>query len=101
MDPSRLQRCSQPLHGAYVPIGTATMGAVDRASDLLCGRIRRARHDSERLTNVTLFEAVSPTRTHVESYGVGYGTSPEYGELLEFFIAANRSFYLELKRQLE
>ncbi len=59
------------------------------------------KQDGERLTNVILFEALSPTRTHIESYGIGYGTSPEYEELLEFFIAANRSLYLELKRQLE
>lgn len=59
------------------------------------------KQDGERLTNVILFESLSPTRTRVESCGVGYGDSPEYEELLEFFLAANRSLYVELKRQLE
>jgi len=59
------------------------------------------KQDGERLTNVILFEALSPARTRVESYGVGYGTSPEYADLLEFFVSANKSLYLELKRQLE
>jgi uncharacterized protein YndB with AHSA1/START domain len=59
------------------------------------------KQDGERLTNVILFEALSPTRTRVESYGVGYGASPEYEQLLEFFLTANRQLYLELKRQLE
>lgn len=59
------------------------------------------KQDGEKLTNVILFEALSPTRTRVESYGVGYGTSPEYEQLLEFFVAANKSLYGELKRHLE
>jgi len=59
------------------------------------------KQDGERLTNVILFEALSPTRTKVESYGVGYGSSPEYEKLLQFFLSANKSLYSELKRQLE
>lgn len=59
------------------------------------------KQDGERLTNVILFESLSPTRTLVESYGVGYGASPEYEQLLGFFLKANRSLYLELKRHLE
>lgn len=59
------------------------------------------KQDGERLTNVILFESLSPTRTCVESFGVGYGGSPEYEGLLTFFLAANRSLYGELKRQLE
>ena len=59
------------------------------------------KQDGERLTNIILFEALSPKRTRVESYGVGYGTSPEYEGLLEFFRAANRPLYVELKNQLE
>lgn len=59
------------------------------------------KQDGERLTNVVLFEALSPTRTKVESYGIGYGTSPEYERLLQFFVEANRSLYVELKRHLE
>lgn len=59
------------------------------------------KQDGERLMNVILFESLSPTRTLVESYGVGYGDSPEYEELLEFFIGANESLYVKLKRVLE
>lgn len=59
------------------------------------------KQDGEKLTNVILFESLSPTRTRVESFGVGYGNSPEYEELLSFFVTANRSLYVELKRQLE
>lgn len=59
------------------------------------------KQDGERLTNVVLFEALSPTRTRIESYGVGYGASPEYEQLLAFFLSANRPLYEELKRQLE
>ena len=59
------------------------------------------KQDGERLTNVILFESLSPTRTRVESFGIGYGDSPEYEELLQFFVKANRSLYVELKRALE
>ncbi|HED66848.1 MAG TPA: SRPBCC domain-containing protein [Planctomycetes bacterium] len=59
------------------------------------------KQDGDRLTNVILFDALSPTRTRVESFGIGYGDSPEYEELLEFFLTANRSLYVELKRHLE
>jgi len=59
------------------------------------------KQDGERLTNVILFEALSPKRTRVESYGVGYGDSPEYENLLGFFLEANKGLYVELKRQLE
>ena len=59
------------------------------------------KQDGERLTNVILFESLSPTLTHVESFGIGYGDSPEYENLLGFFLAANKPLYAELKRQLE
>ncbi|MEM7311287.1 MAG: SRPBCC domain-containing protein [Planctomycetota bacterium] len=59
------------------------------------------KQDGDKLTNVILFEALSPTQTKVESYGVGYGTSPEYEQLLTFFLKANRQLYGELKRHLE
>ena len=59
------------------------------------------RQDGERLASVILFEALSPELTRVESYGVGYGNSPEYESLLGFFVEANKGRYAELKRQLE
>ena len=59
------------------------------------------KQDGDKLTNVILFEALSPTQTRIESYGIGYGTSPEYEELLQFFVTANESLYVELKRALE
>jgi uncharacterized protein YndB with AHSA1/START domain len=59
------------------------------------------KQDGERLSNVILFEALSPERTRIESYGVGYGTSPEYEALLGFFVNANRPLYEALKRHLE
>ena len=57
--------------------------------------------DAERLTNVILFEALSPTRTRIESYGLGYGDRPEYEGLLGFFLEANRGLYATLKDVLE
>ncbi len=59
------------------------------------------KQDGERLTNVILFEAITPNRTRIESFGIGYGPSPEYENLLQFFVTANRSLYVELKRVLE
>ena len=48
-----------------------------------------------------LFESLSPTRTRIESYGVGYGSSAEYDELMDYFIAANEGLFRKLITYLE
>ncbi len=58
------------------------------------------KQDGERLNNVILFERVSDSQTRIESYGVGYGDSPEYEQLIEFFISANEGLFAELARAL-
>ena len=57
--------------------------------------------DAKRLMNVLVFEKHGPNRTHVISYGVGYGDSPVYENLLKFFVPANEGLYRKLKKLLE
>ncbi len=59
------------------------------------------KQDGEHLANVILFEGLSPNRTKIESYGVGYGNSPEYDELMQFFIEGNESLFRKLIEVLE
>ncbi len=59
------------------------------------------KQDGEHLANIILFESLSPERTKIESYGVGYGNSPEYDELMKFFIEGNESLFRKLIEALE
>lgn len=57
--------------------------------------------DAENLSNVVLFDEVGPGQTLLISYGLGYGDSPEYEQLMQFFIQANEGLYENLIRYLE
>jgi uncharacterized protein YndB with AHSA1/START domain len=57
--------------------------------------------DHEKLMNVLVFEKVNENRTHVISYGLGYGDAPIYQKLLKFFGPANEGLYKKLKAVLE
>lgn len=57
--------------------------------------------DGENLSNVILFDEVEPGKTQITSYGMGYGDSPEYDQLMQFFIQANEGLYRGLIRYLE
>ena len=59
------------------------------------------KQDGENLANIILFESLSPNRTKIESYGVGYGNSPEYDELMQFFIEGNEALLRKLIEVLE
>ncbi len=59
------------------------------------------KEDHKNLMNILVFDPVSPKRTHLVSYGVGYGSSPVYEKLLKFFIPANEGLYRKLKAVLE
>ena len=59
------------------------------------------KQDGEHLANIILFESLSPNRTKIESYGVGYGNSPEYDEMMQFFIEGNESLFRKLIEVLE
>ena len=51
--------------------------------------------------DVILFDAVSEKWTRIRSFGVGYGDSPEYEDLMQFFIAGNEALFANLKAYLE
>lgn len=57
--------------------------------------------DEKDLFNIILFEEISPTKTKVISYGIGYKNNEKYMSLLEFFINGNEQSYLNLISYLE
>jgi len=57
--------------------------------------------DEKDLYNMILFEEISPNRTKVISYGIGYKKNEKYLSLLEFFIKGNEQSYLNLISYLE
>ena len=59
------------------------------------------KQDADRLSNVILFDQISAEWTRIRSFGIGYGDSPEYEDLMQFFISANESLFEKLKRYLE
>ena len=59
------------------------------------------KRDADKMSNVILFEALSPRRTRIVSYGMGYKASKEYESLMKFFIAANKKLYGALKKAVE
>lgn len=59
------------------------------------------KEDADNMSNVILFEEISPTQTRLTSYGIGYQDAPEYDTLLEFFAQANAGLYRKLKRFVE
>lgn len=59
------------------------------------------RADAENLINVIVFERISDGKTRVRSYGLGYRDTPEYREVLDFFVGANEKTLLKLRAYLE
>ena len=59
------------------------------------------KQDGDRLTNVILFEELDDNRTRLISYGIGYRDTPEYDNLMKFFISANEQLYGKLLTLLE
>ncbi len=57
--------------------------------------------DADRLYNIILFTEVGENQTRIESYGVGYGNSPQYENLLQYFNSANKTLMANLKRYVE
>jgi len=57
--------------------------------------------DEKDLYNVILFEEVSPSKTKVTSYGIGYKNNEKYMSLMKFFIQGNEQSYLNLISYLE
>ena len=54
----------------------------------------------DRLFAVIEFEAVTPDRTRITMWGLGYGTSPEWETILGFFTAGNEWTFGQLQRAL-
>ena len=57
--------------------------------------------DSENMYNTIYFEELSPSRTKVISYGIGYKNNTKYKSLLGFFIKGNEKLYQNLITYLE
>lgn len=57
--------------------------------------------DEKDLFNTILFEEISPSKTKVISYGIGYKYDEKYLSLLKFFIQGNEQSYLNLISYLE
>ena len=55
----------------------------------------------DNLASVTLFDAITPNRTRLRTYGVGYRDSPEYDNLMKFFIQGNEWLFSKLKAYVE
>ena len=59
------------------------------------------KEDEKDLFNMILFEEISPNKTKVISYGIGYKNNEKYMSLLKFFIKGNEQSYLNLISYLE
>ena len=59
------------------------------------------KEDEKDLFNMVLFEEVSPSKTKVTSYGIGYKKNEKYISLMKFFIQGNEQSYLNLISYLE
>ena len=57
--------------------------------------------DEKDLFNMVLFEELSPSKTRVTSYGIGYKNNDKYMSLMKFFIQGNEQSYLNLISYLE
>jgi len=57
--------------------------------------------DEKDLFNMILFEEISPSKTKVVSYGIGYKNNEKYMSLMKFFIQGNEQSYLNLISYLE
>lgn len=59
------------------------------------------KEDEKDLFNMILFEEISPSKTKVTSYGIGYKNNEKYMSLMKFFIQGNEQSYLNLISYLE
>ncbi len=59
------------------------------------------KQDHGRLMNVVLFDPLPEGGARVRSYGVGYSDTPEYDELMQFFIRGNEGLLAKLKSYVE
>ena len=59
------------------------------------------KEDEKNLFNMILFEELSPSKTKVTSYGIGYKRNEKYMSLMKFFIKGNEQSYLNLISYLE
>ncbi len=59
------------------------------------------KEDDKNLYNVILFEEVTPDKTRVVSYGIGYKNIEKQMSLLKFFIQGNEQSYVNLITYLE
>lgn len=59
------------------------------------------KEDEKDLFNMILFEEITPTKTRVISYGIGYKNNEKYRSLMKFFIQGNAQSYLNLISYLE
>ena len=57
--------------------------------------------DEKDLFNIIVFEELSPNKTQVTSYGVGYKKNEDYLALMKFFIQGNEQSFLNLIAYLE
>lgn len=59
------------------------------------------REDEKDLFNMILFEEISPLKTKISSYGIGYKNNEKYMSLMKFFIQGNEQSYQNLISYLE
>lgn len=57
--------------------------------------------DSKHLYNIIQFETINENKTRIISYGLGYKKNKEYLQLMNFFIAANETSFMQLITYLE
>lgn len=80
----------------YVPHQMITLQA-----DISANFPEFMKEDAEHMYNTILFEEVSPSKTKITSYGIGYKNNDKYKSLLEFFIKGNEMSYINLITYLE
>ena len=59
------------------------------------------KEDAKDLFNLVHFESITPTKTKIISYGIGYKKNKKYLDLMKFFISGNEASYLQLIAYLE
>lgn len=59
------------------------------------------KEDSTHLYNIIQFETIKENKTRIISYGLGYKKNKEYLKLMNFFITANETSFMQLITYLE
>lgn len=80
----------------YVPKGMLTLQAeiTENFPEFM-------KEDEEQCFNVILFEELSPNRTKVIAYGLGYENNEKYMSMMKFFVEGNEQSYRNLISYLE